>query len=238
MANAEVAEDAEHPDTKALTGAEAQDEGGEVGGAIDLESAPEPAEARGGAPIDAPTPALKRSRRILLALTLPVAGIVLLTPVVVASVAVVAAAIIDVVAALTVARLAWEFHLLQAEQAMNVIFTASRLGFLALGYLGLFAALIALANGLLGRGRGRLFIIPGMILTGAALVLFATSVFVATPLLTALHLPHRVLAALALVFAVDAVAIATFLADTRDTRRRRMKMSKTRRPMRHTQPPN
>lgn len=252
MANAEVAEDAEHPHAREHTDVAAPEDLAEGGGANALETAQEPPDASEGEPSAAPdaasrhqtkplnhttTPALKRSTRILLAFALPVAGIILLTPIVVAGVVVVAAAITDVVAALTVARLLLQGHLLQAGQAMNIILAASRLGFLALGYLGLFTALIALADGLMGRGRGRLFIIPGVILTGVALVLFATSVYIATPLLATLHLPHRTLAALALVFAVNAVAIATFLADTRNTRRRRKMVSKARQPAKQTQPP-
>lgn len=248
VANAEVAEDAEHPLAKAHT-----DTTPSVDVATDTPSPPEPPDSSEDEPISTPdapsptttdpvsvttTPTLKWSTRIALAFALPIAGVILLAPVVIAAVVVIAAAVTDGLAALTAARLLVQGHLLQAGQAMNVILSASRLGFLALGYLGLFTALIALADGLLGRGRGRLFIIPGIILTGSALILFATSVVVATPLLASLHLSHRTLAALALVFVVNAVAIATFLADTRDTRRRWIRLPTPRQPQDETQPPN
>ncbi len=249
VANADVAEDAEHPLTKAHTDTTPSVD---VAVVTDAPSPTEPPDGSEGEPISTPdapsptatdpvsvttTPTLKWSTRIALAFVLPIAGVILLAPVVIAAVVVIAAAVTDGLAALTAARLLVQGHLLQAAQAMNVILSASRLGFLSLGYLGLFTALIALADGLLGRGRGRLFIIPGIILTGSALILFATSVVVATPLLASLHLSHRTLAALALVFAVNAVAIATFLADTRDTRRRWIRLPKPRQPQDEPQPP-
>ncbi len=252
VANAEVAGDAEHPLIGAHTDATAPVDVAVVTDVSDTPSPPSGGSGGAGEPISAPdapepptaspvratsTTTLKWSARVALAFALPIAGVILLAPVVAAIVVVIVAAVTDVLAALNVARLLLQGHLLQAGQAMNVILSASRLGFLALGYLGLFTALIALADGLLGRGRGRLFIIPGIILTGSALILFATSVVLATPLLTSLHLSHRTLAALALVFAVNAVAIATFLADTRDTRRRWIRLPIPHQPQDKTQPP-
>lgn len=250
VANAEVAEDAEHPLIKSHTASMPPVEVAVAADINEAPSPPEPPDGGKGEPVSAPntsaprptgqvntTSTLKRSTRIALAFVLPIVGIVLLAPVVVAIIVVVGAAVTDVLAGLNVARLLFQGHLLQAGQAISVIISASRLGFLALGYLGLFTALIALADGLLGRGRGRLFIIPGAILTGCALFLFAVSVYLATPLLVALHLSHRTLAALALVFVVNAVAIATFLADARDTRRRWINRPARRQSHEEPQPP-
>ncbi len=145
--------------------------------------------------------------------------LVLVAPIVLALVAMVWALVTDSAAAVNVARLLREGRLLETEPAMNSLSVASRIGFVAIGYLGYFFALMALLAGLLGRGRGRLFIIPGALLTGSALILLFTSGALAWPLITLLGASHGALAALAFYALLDAVALATTLADTRYTRR-------------------
>ncbi|MGH2501448.1 MAG: hypothetical protein ACRDID_02920 [Ktedonobacterales bacterium] len=126
-------------------------------------------------------------------------------------------------AALSVADILWllaHSELMQADIPLRALGVASRLGLMAIGYLGLICALMTLLAGLLGRGRGRLFIIPGALLTASALALFATSVALAWPLLAPLNLSRAALLAVALYLTLATVALATLLADTRQTRRR------------------
>jgi hypothetical protein len=145
--------------------------------------------------------------------------VVLLAPVALAVVAAVAALATDGLAALTIVRLIKDGSLLQTGAAMNALSVASRIGFLAVGYLGLLFALNALLAGLLGRGQGRLFIIPGALLTASALVLLATSVALCWPLLALLNAPGAALIVAALYVALDTVALAMLFADARDVRR-------------------
>jgi hypothetical protein len=126
-------------------------------------------------------------------------------------------------AALSVADILWllaHSELMQADIPLRALSVASRLGLMAIGYLGLICALMTLLAGLLGRGRGRLFIIPGALLTASALALFATSVALAWPLLAPFDLSQVALLAVALYLTLATVALATLLADTRQTRRR------------------
>jgi hypothetical protein len=156
----------------------------------------------------------------------------LLAPLALALVAALVALVADGLAALTIARLVAQGALLQTGDAMNVLSVSSRVGFLAVGYLGLFCALMTLLAGLLGRGQGRLFIIPGALLTASGLVLVCVSVALCWPLLAPLlalvAAPRVALLAVALYLALDTVALATLLADTRETRRRWFSRRRTR----------
>ena len=167
-------------------------------------------------------------RATVVALTLVVA-LALLAPIIVALLAAVWSLGTDIVAALNVAQLARQGRLLESEPAMSALSVASRIGFVAVGYLGYFFALMSLLAGLLGRGRGRLYIIPGALLTSSALVLLFTSVALAWPLIAPLGVAHGPLLALALYALLDAVALATALADTRYTRYTRHQWRRARR---------
>lgn len=164
----------------------------------------------------------KLPRRKRLAKTLVWA--VALAPLVIALLAALGAFITEGVAAIDLAILFRRSAFLQMGDPMNALSVASRVGFLAIGYLGLFCALMALLAGALGRGRGRLFIIPGALLTASALVLFAASIALCWPLvapLAALPLPYRIgLLVIGAYVLLDTVALAAALADTRQTRRR------------------
>ena len=160
---------------------------------------------------------------------------VLLAPLALALLAALAALLADGLAALTIARFVAQGAIIQAGDAINLLSVASRVGFLALGYLGLLCALITLLAGLLGRGQGRLFIIPGALLTASALVLVGASAALCWPLLTPLLAivailapPRAVALAVALYLILDAVTLATLLADTRETRRRWLRLRRKR----------
>jgi len=173
-----------------------------------------------------PAPLARRQRMLrgLVSLAATLICVVALAPPVVALLAALAAFITEVVAVVNVVILFRQGAFLQMADAMNALSVASRVGFLAVGYLGLFCALMALLSGMLGRGRGRLFMIPGALLTASALVLFATSLALCWPLvapLAALALPYRIgLAIIGAYVLLDTVTLATVLADTRQTRRR------------------
>lgn len=166
----------------------------------------------------------QRIQRGLLIMFCALVCAVLLAPLALALVAALAALAADGLAALTIGRLVAQGAIVQAGNAMNLLSVASRVGFLAVGYLGLFCALMTLLAGLLGRGQGRLFIIPGVLLTASGLVLVGAGVALCWPLLagllTLLAAPSAAALAVALYLALDTVALATLLADTRETRRR------------------
>lgn len=147
-------------------------------------------------------------------------SVVLLAPIALAVIAAIWALVTDALAVASIVQLIRRGNLLETGDAMNALSIASRIGFLAIGYLGFFFALMSLLAGLLGRGRGRLFIIPGALLAASGLVLLATSVALCWPLLAPLHATPGALIALGLYFALDAIALATLLADTHETRRR------------------
>ena len=180
------------------------------------------APAAHGTPDAAPT-RLTASQQMRRALVVSLTGIVcatLLTPFLVA---LVTAFVAILAGALALANIVWLLvhgELLQADIPLRALGIASRLGLMAIGYLGLLCALMTLLAGLLGRGRGRLFIIPGALLTASALALFATSVALAWPLLEPLDLPRAVLLVIALYLTLATVALATLLVDTRQTRAR------------------
>jgi hypothetical protein len=158
-------------------------------------------------------------RSVLIAAVLLVSA-VLLAPIALAVIAAIWALVTDTLATVTIVQLIQRGSLLETGDAMSALSIASRIGFLAVGYLGFFFALMSLLAGLLGRGRGRLFIIPGALLTASGLVLLATSVALCWPLLAPLHATPGALIAIGAYFALDAIAVATLLADTHETRRR------------------
>ncbi|HEX8729367.1 MAG TPA: hypothetical protein VF739_12125 [Ktedonobacterales bacterium] len=170
-----------------------------------------------------PTPRLTAPQQLQRALITLLAGTVsvaLLSPFIAALVTAFVALLAD---GLSLADILWLLvhgELMQADIPLRALSVASRLGLMAIGYLGLCCALMTLLGGLLGRGRGRLFIIPGALLTASALALFATSVALAWPLLAPLDLSRAALLAIALYLTLATVALATLLADTRQTRRR------------------
>lgn len=176
------------------------------------------------APVAATPPArLTLSQQMRRALIVSLACVVcatLLAPFLVALVTALVAILADALALANIVWLLVHGELLQADIPLRALSIASRLGLMAIGYLGLFCALMTLLAGLLGRGRGRLFIIPGALLTASALALFATSVGLAWPLLAPLDLPRAVLLAVAFYLTLATVALATLLADTRQTRAR------------------
>ncbi len=147
-------------------------------------------------------------------------SVVLLAPLVTALVAALWALVTEMIATLTIVRLVHQGSFLQTVDAMGALSVASRVGFAAIGYLGLYCSLLALQAGLLGRGRGRLFVIPGALLTASALVLFAVSIALCWPLLAPLQAPRALLIGVALYLIVDTVALAALLVDARETRRR------------------
>ena len=95
---------------------------------------------------------------------------------------------------------------------------AARAGFLAIGYLALIFALIALMAGLLGRGWGRLFILPGVVFSATALALIGVGVAFAAPLVNLLPIPAAWLIPLAMYALVDAILVSSVLVDVRPTR--------------------
>lgn len=174
----------------------------------------------------------QRALRSLLVLAAALIGIILLAPLVTAAVAAIWALVTDAFSVATIVRLIMQGNLLQTGAAMNALSIASRIGFVAIGYLGLFYALVALLAGLLGRGKGRLFIIPGALLSASALLLFAVSIALSWPLIALLHLPHPLLLGGAIYLALDTIALATLLADTRETRRAWLAQRRASRPAR------
>lgn len=171
----------------------------------------------------APPARLTASQQTRRALIVPLVGIacaMLLAPLLVALVTAFVAILADALALVNIVWLLVHGELLQADIPLRALSIASRLGLMAIGYLGLLCALMTLLAGLLGRGRGRLFIIPGALLTASALALFAASVGLAWPLLAPLALPRVVLLAIALYLTLATVALATLLADTQQTRAR------------------
>jgi hypothetical protein len=162
----------------------------------------------------------QQMQRALIVLLAGVVCVALLAPFIVALVTAFGALL---TAALSVADILWllaHSELIQADIPLRALGVASRLGLMAIGYLGLICALMTLLAGLLGRGRGRLFIIPGALLTASALALFATSVALAWPLLAPLDLSRVALLGVALYLTLATIALATLLADTRQTRHR------------------
>jgi hypothetical protein len=181
-------------------------------------------EAAEDAAVAATLPArLTASQQMRRALAVSLACVVcatLLAPFLVALVTAFVAILADALALANIVWLLVQGELLQADIPLRALSIASRLGLMAIGYLGLLCALMTLLAGLLGRGRGRLFIIPGALLTASALALFAASVGLAWPLLAPLALPRVVLLAIALYLTLATVALATLLADTQQTRAR------------------
>jgi hypothetical protein len=184
------------------------------------------------APVAARLTFWQRTGRALIVLLSALISAVLLAPLALALLAALAALLADGLAALAIARLVAQGALIQAGDAMNLLSVASRVGFLAVGYLGLLCALMTLLAGLLGRGQGRLFIIPGALLTASALVLVGASAALCwpllTPLLAGLAPPHAVSLAVALYLILDTVTLASLLADTRETRRRWLRLRRKR----------
>jgi MFS family permease len=177
----------------------------------------------------------QRIGRALIALLIALFSAVLLAPLALALLAALAAVVADGLAALAIARFIAQGALIQAGDAINLLSVASRVGFLAIGYLGLLCALMTLLAGLLGRGQGRLFIIPGALLTASALVLVGASAALCWPLLAPLLTmlaglaPPRVVAlAVALYLILDTVTLAGLLADTHETRRRWLRLRRKR----------
>ena len=162
----------------------------------------------------------QRAMRSLLVGVTTLISVVLLAPIVVALGAALWALVTETIATLTIVRLIHQGSFLQTADAMGALSVASRVGFAAIGYLGLYCSLMALLAGLMGRGRGRLFIIPGALLTASALILFATSVALCWPLVEPLQVPRAVLVGVALYLTLDTVTLATLLVDARETRRR------------------
>lgn len=160
-------------------------------------------------------PDARRARRGLIAVTLGIVGALLFTPIIVATLAALWALVTGVLAALTIADLIHQGNLLESGDAMNALSVASHIGFAALGYLGLFSSLVTLLTGLNSRGPGRLFIVPGALLTASALVLFATSIAISLPLLAASHAPRLWLIGGALYLDIDAAALAMALTSAR-----------------------
>lgn len=182
----------------------------------------------------------QQMQRALIVLLAGVVCVALLAPFIVALVTAFGALL---TAALSVADILWllaHSELIQADIPLRALGVASRLGLMAIGYLGLICALMTLLAGLLGRGRGRLFIIPGALLTASALALFATSVALAWPLLAPLDLSRVALLGVALYLTLATIALATLLADTRQTRHRwlraRTLVAATPRPRREPEP--
>lgn len=171
-------------------------------------------------PLPARLTAPQQVQRTLIMLVAGMVCAALLAPVVLALVTAVVAIVADALALADILWLMVHGELMQADIPLRALGIASRLGLLAIGYLGLCCALMTLLAGLLGRGRGRLFIIPGGLLTASALALFATSVALAWPLLAPLELSRATLLAIALYLTFATVALTTLLADTRQTRRR------------------
>ena len=188
--------------------------------------------ARSAAPVAARLTFWQRIGRALIVLLCALISAALLAPLALALLAALAALLADGLAALAIARLVAQGALIQAGDAMNLLSVASRVGFLAVGYLGLLCALMTLLAGLLGRGQGRLFIIPGALLTASALVLVGASVALCwpllAPLLAGLALPRAVSLAVALYLILDTVSLASLLADTRETRRRWLRLRRKR----------
>lgn len=171
----------------------------------------------------APAPQLtiwQRALRSVLVGATTLIGVALLAPLVIALVAALWALVTETIATLTIVRLVHQGSFLQTADAMGALSVASRVGFAAIGYLGLCCSLMALLAGLLGRGKGRLFVIPGALLTASALALFASSIALCWPLLAPLHAPRALLLGVALYLILDTVTLATLLVDARQTRRR------------------
>lgn len=101
---------------------------------------------------------------------------------------------------------------------LRTLDTAGRAGFLAIGYLALIFALITLMAGMIGRGWGRLFILPGVAFSTIALTLMGVGVMFATPLTKDLPLPASWLIPLAIYALIDAVLVSGVLVDARLTR--------------------
>lgn len=167
---------------------------------------------------------LTATQQILRAGVALLAGIVcgaLLAPAVLALLMALAALLLDAQALVDIGRLLAQGALMRLDTPLHTMGIVSRLGLVAIGYLGLVCALITLLAGLLGRGRGRLYIVPGALLTASGLALFTASVALCWPLLApfARVAPPGAPLALALYLTLDTVALATLLADTRQTRR-------------------
>jgi hypothetical protein len=172
----------------------------------------------------------QRIERGLLSLGVGLACALLFAPVAIALLAALASLVTDGVATLVIIRLVKQGIFLQTGDAMTALSIASRVGFLAIGYLGLVCALMTLMSGLLGRGRGRLFIIPGALLTASALVLFASGIALCWPLvapLISLTSLRIAVVTLAVYTALDTATLAALMADTRQTRRRALHVRAT-----------
>lgn len=231
MAELEAIDGPMRDDADAPTSADAEtrESASDAMRAVDLRPAP----ARLGA-----TQQIQRACVVLLAGAICAA---LLAPAIVALLTALAALLVDALALVEIGRLLAQGAFLRLDTPLYAMSVISRLGLVAIGYLGLVCALITLLAGLLGRGRGRLFIVPGALLTASGLALFATSVALCWPLLApfARSAPSGALLALALYLTIDTVALATLLADTRQTRRRwrRARASARRRDPTPTPPP-
>ncbi len=101
---------------------------------------------------------------------------------------------------------------------LRTLGTAGRAGFLAVGYLALIFALMTLMAGLIGRGWGRLFILPGVTFSVIALALMGIGVVFAAPLANDLPLPAAWLIPLGIYALIDAVLVSGVLVDARPTR--------------------
>lgn len=225
-------------------GEPAQDAIGDIPASSDAEAAES---ASGDLPAADPQPTptrLTATQQIQRAGVVLLAGVIcatLLAPAILALLTALAALLLDALALVDIGLLLAQGALTRLDMPLQAMSVVSRLGLVAIGYLGLVCALITLLAGLLGRGRGRLFIVPGALLTASGLALFATSVALCWPLLApfAHATPLGALLALALYLAIDTVALATLLADTRQTRRswRRARASAHQRAPTPTTPP-
>lgn len=153
-----------------------------------------------------------------MALTALVAGACLLiAPVIAAVIVALAALATDIISLLAIARYLYEGRILDSGGAMGLLSISSRVGFAALGYLAVICALMSLIAGLLGRGRARLFVVPGAMLSICGLLLVSVGVYLCWPLVAPLHAPRVTFILAAAYLALDAVAFATLMTDTRIT---------------------
>ncbi len=127
-------------------------------------------------------------------------------------------ALITLTQLITLARAGQALTSPTTPELLNSLDIAARAGFLAIGYLALIFALIALMAGLFGRGWGRLFILPGAAFSATALALLGIGAVFAPPLVHLLPVPAAWLIPLAMYALVDAVLVSSVLVDVRPTR--------------------
>lgn len=157
----------------------------------------------------APTPAQRPARSVspLKRLAHALLGVLIGAPVALALAIVVWAGATGAIAITHIVRLVLSGDIAPAGQADLQLNVSSRLGFLALGDIALTFSLLTLFVGLSTRRRGRLFAIPGFLLTATSLTMLLAGVYLAWPALALLGVPVWARITLLSALPLDALAV-------------------------------